>query len=65
MGNIHICCMVLYGVQVYALQEKQMNGCTEQLKGLRADYDYVKDQLTTTEVFYARMYNYSVSQRKK
>lgn len=32
---------------------------------LKDDYEYVKDQVTTTEVCLARIYNYSVETRKK
>jgi len=46
------------------MQEQQFSGCARQLEAVAKDYDYVKDQLTTTEVSVARIYNYDVMHRK-
>ena len=47
------------------LQERQLSGCLAQLAAAQLDYDYVRDQVTTTEVSLARIYNYDVMRRKE
>jgi len=44
---------------------KELSSCEEKFNELRASLDYVKDQLTTTEVNMARVYNWDVQKRKK
>ena len=45
-------------------QEQQLAGCRSQLSSAQADYEYVKDQVTTMEVSIARVYNYDVVKRR-
>eukprot|EP00887_Chlorella_sp_A99_P002019 scaffold18.g2019.t1 len=47
-----------------ALLEVQLKGCQRQLRVVQVEHEYIKDQLTTTEVSLARVYNYDVMQRK-
>ena len=47
------------------LQEHQLEGCRAQLAASQKDFDYARDQVTTTEVSLARVYNYDVEKRKK
>ncbi|RMZ56455.1 hypothetical protein APUTEX25_004678 [Auxenochlorella protothecoides] len=46
------------------LLETQLAGCSRQLSIVQEEHDYIKDQITTTEVSMARVYNYGVSQRR-
>lgn len=48
-----------------ALLEVQLAGCRKQLGVVRREQEYVTDQLTTTEVSMARVYNYDVTRRKE
>jgi len=50
---------------VLCLQENQLDGCRGQLSTSQKDFDYARDQVTTTEVSLARVYNYDVEKRKK
>lgn len=47
-----------------ALLERQLAGCKQQLEVVQWEHDYIKDQLTTTEVSMARVYNWDVQQRR-
>ncbi|KAL4527636.1 hypothetical protein Ndes2437A_g02784 [Nannochloris sp. 'desiccata'] len=47
------------------LLENQLEGCRAQLSASQTDFDYARDQVTTTEVSLARVYNYDVEKRKK
>ena len=47
------------------MQENQLDGCRQQLTASQKDFDYARDQVTTTEVSLARVYNYDVDKRKK
>eukprot|EP00890_Picochlorum_soloecismus_P004807 jgi/Picsp_1/5327/NSC_02688-R1_prefoldin subunit 3 len=58
--------MVEYALEeAKSLLEQQLDGCKKQLEMLKDDYEYVKDQVTTTEVCLARIYNYSVETRRR
>lgn len=58
--------MVEYSLEdAKQLLEQQLSGCSKQLHTAQLDYDYVKDQMTTTEVSMARIFNYDVLMRKK
>lgn len=58
--------MVEYSLdEAKALLEEQLQSCMRQLDVLVDDCNYVKDQVTTTEVALARIYNYSVGVKKK
>lgn len=46
------------------LLTKNLQTAEKNLKNLAQDLDFVKDQITTTEVNIARIYNWSVLQRK-
>ncbi|CAG9466811.1 unnamed protein product [Pedinophyceae sp. YPF-701] len=46
------------------LLEAQVAKCKEQMEEMRAALDVVKDQVTTTEVAIARIYNYDVEARR-
>lgn len=46
------------------LLQTQLEGCGKQLAVVQWEHDYIKDQLTTTEVSMARVYNYDVQSRR-
>jgi hypothetical protein len=50
---------------IFVMQENQLDGCRQQLTASQKDFDYARDQVTTTEVSLARVYNYDVDKRKK
>lgn len=49
---------------LFFLQEKQLSSCRKQLTTVEGEMNYVRDQVTTTEVSLARVYNYDVARRK-
>lgn len=54
--------MVEYSLEeAKALLEEQLASCVRQLDTLAHDCNYVRDQVTTTEVTMARVYNHAVS----
>jgi len=58
--------MVEYSInEADAFLSKELSSCEEKFNELRSNLDYVKDQLTTTEVNMARVYNWDVQKRKK
>lgn len=58
--------MVEYTIsEADAFLNKELASCEEKFEELRSNLDYVKDQLTTTEVNMARVYNWDVQKRKK
>lgn len=58
--------MVEYSIEeADAFLSKELASCEEKFNELRSNLDYVKDQLTTTEVNMARVYNWDVQKRKK
>jgi hypothetical protein len=58
--------MVEYTInEADAFLSKELASCEEKSNELRSNLDYVKDQLTTTEVNMARVYNWDVQKRKK
>ncbi len=57
--------MVEYSLEeAKSLLEEQLVSCVRQLDTLVKDCDYVRDQVTTTEVTMARVYNHSVATAK-
>ncbi|KAL4858435.1 Prefoldin subunit 3 [Chlorella vulgaris] len=50
--------------EAQALLERQLAGCKQQLKVVQWEHEYIKDQLTTTEVSMARVYNWDVQNRR-
>ncbi|KAL4443745.1 hypothetical protein ABPG75_011482 [Micractinium tetrahymenae] len=48
-----------------ALLETQLAGCARQLAVVQWEHEYIKDQLTTTEVSMARVYNWDVQNRRQ
>ncbi|GAB4816291.1 hypothetical protein N2152v2_003337 [Parachlorella kessleri] len=48
-----------------SLLEVQLSGCRKQLGIVQREHEYIKDQLTTTEVCIARVYNFDVSRRRE
>lgn len=58
--------MVEYSLEeAKSLLEEQLSSCVRQLDTLVKDCDYVRDQVTTTEVTMARVYNHAVVARAK
>jgi hypothetical protein len=47
------------------LQERQLEACREQLQAAQRDYDYVKDQLTITQVSLSRCYNFNIGRKSE
>lgn len=57
--------MVEYSLEeAKSLLEEQLASCVRQLDTLVKDCEYVRDQVTTTEVTMARVYNHAVGQAK-
>ncbi|EFN58028.1 hypothetical protein CHLNCDRAFT_20219 [Chlorella variabilis] len=50
--------------EAQALLERQLAGCKQQLEVVQWEHEYIKDQLTTTEVSMARVYNWDVQNRR-
>jgi len=50
--------------EAHALLSKNLEGALQQLKVLSEDLAFLKDQITTTEVNVARVYNYDVKSRR-
>jgi len=46
------------------LLTKNVENCRANLKTIERDLDFIKDQITTTEVNIARIFNYDVKQRR-
>eukprot|EP01088_Endostelium_zonatum_P000159 TRINITY_DN10264_c0_g1_i1.p1 TRINITY_DN10264_c0_g1~~TRINITY_DN10264_c0_g1_i1.p1 ORF type:complete len:192 (+),score=50.87 TRINITY_DN10264_c0_g1_i1:16-591(+) len=50
--------------EAIALLERNLNAARTNLKSIEAELNYLKDQITTTEVNIARVYNFDVKRRK-
>eukprot|EP01113_Clastostelium_recurvatum_P028993 TRINITY_DN3500_c0_g1_i1.p1 TRINITY_DN3500_c0_g1~~TRINITY_DN3500_c0_g1_i1.p1 ORF type:complete len:194 (-),score=58.80 TRINITY_DN3500_c0_g1_i1:30-611(-) len=50
--------------EALTLLQKNMDAAESQLKQINEDLEYIKDQITTTEVNIARVYNWDVKQRR-
>lgn len=50
--------------EAIALLTKNLENCRANLRTMESDLDFIKDQITTTEVNIARIFNYDVKQRR-
>jgi prefoldin subunit 5 len=50
--------------EAIALLTKNVENCRANLITIEKDLDFIKDQITTTEVNIARIFNYDVKQRR-
>lgn len=48
-----------------ALLQKQLDQALVKIESIDRDLDFLKDQITTTEVSIARVYNYDVKVRRE
>lgn len=57
--------MLMYSVEdAHELLSKNLESATKKLENLNEDLDYLRDQITTTEVSMARIYNWDVTRRR-
>jgi hypothetical protein len=50
--------------EAIALLTKNVDNCRANLRTIEKDLDFIKDQITTTEVNIARIFNFDVKQRR-
>jgi len=51
--------------EALALLTKNLEGATKTIHSIEEDLNFLKDQITTTEVNIARVFNYDVKQRRQ